>query len=57
MFLQFHEELLQGKNPAQALRTAQLALRDQLGPSALGTWFAFQVFGGTEARPFQEERR
>jgi CHAT domain-containing protein len=57
MFLQFHEELLQGKNPAQALRAAQLALRDRLGPSALGTWSAFQVFGGTEGRPFLEERR
>jgi CHAT domain-containing protein len=57
MFLQFHEELLRGKSPAQALRAAQLALRDRLGTSALGTWSAFQVFGGTEARPYLEERR
>lgn len=57
MFLQFHKQLLRGKNPAQALRAAQLALRDQFGSSAQGTWSAFQVFGGTEVRPFLEEKR
>lgn len=48
MFLRFHQELLQGKNPAQALRAAQLALREQFGSSSLETWSAFQVFAGTE---------
>jgi tetratricopeptide (TPR) repeat protein len=49
LFLRFHQELLQGKNPAQALRAAQLALRQQLGPSSLETWSAFQVFVGPES--------
>ena len=56
MFLSFHQQLLQGKNPAQALRAAQLALREQLGPSALETWSAFQVFAGTE-RPENNKNR
>src|SRR5205085_3606604 len=48
LFLRFHQELLQGRNPAQALRAAQLALREQIGPSSLATWSAFQVFAGIE---------
>jgi CHAT domain-containing protein len=56
MFLRFHQALLEGKNPAQALRVAQLTLRAQLGSKSLETWSAFQVYSGTEgSRPKHED--
>jgi CHAT domain-containing protein len=48
LFVRLHQELVQGKDPAQALRTAQLALRTRLGVASYLTWPAFQVFAGTE---------
>lgn len=49
LFVRFHEELRRGQGPAAALRTAQLALREQRGDASLASWTAFEVLAGVEA--------